>query len=72
MRVILPLLPHRLDEYPLGALTVPLAIEHALPGAEVEFAFGDGHDDFMTDSQGSEVRRRVVLASAGVVTIILG
>jgi hypothetical protein len=26
----------------------------------------------MTDSQGSEVRRRVVLASAGVVTIILG
>src|SRR5690606_24690092 len=36
-----PLLPHDLDDDPLGALAVPLAVEHPLPGAKVQAAIGD-------------------------------
>src|SRR5919206_518127 len=41
------LLPHRLDQHALGALSIPFTVKPALPGTEIQFAFRHRHDDFV-------------------------
>src|SRR3712207_3233960 len=67
-----PLLPHRLDDDALRALPVPLAVEDALPRAEVQTPIGDWDDDLVANGQRSEMRGRVVLPGAAVVAVPLG
>ena len=62
-------LTHRLEEDPLWPLSIPLAVEDALPGAEVEPARGDGDDDLVMNEQGLQVRIPVVFA--GVVMFVV-
>src|SRR4051812_7937824 len=45
------LLSHRLEQHALGALTVPLTVEHSLPRTEIELPFCYGHDHFVPDRQ---------------------
>jgi hypothetical protein len=40
------LLANDLDQHPLGAPAIELAVENLLPGAKIQVAFGDGHDHF--------------------------
>src|SRR5687768_4070318 len=63
---------HRLEHDPLRTLPVPLAVEHALPGAEIESSGGDRHDHLVPDRERAEMRRRVVLTRAAVVAIGAG
>ena len=46
----------------LAALAVELGVEDALPGAQVEFAVGDGQCGFVVQEQRLQVRVAVVLA----------
>src|SRR5262245_57608847 len=59
-------LPDDLDEHPLGAVAVELAVEDLLPGAEVELPPGDRHDDLPAHDLALEVGVGVVLAGAVV------
>src|SRR5205823_8134336 len=63
--------PHGLEDDALGSLSIPFAIENALPGTEVEAPFGDGHDDFMAYCQRAQMCGGVVFAGAGVMPISL-
>src|SRR4051812_45973463 len=63
-------LAHGLEQNSFGTLAIPLAVEDALPGAEVEAAGGDGDDDLVADREGAEVGGGVVLARAGVVPVV--
>ena len=63
---------HGLDHYALWSLAIPLAVEDALPGAEVEFSRGNGDDHFVADREGAEVGRGVVFTGSGVVAIAVG
>jgi hypothetical protein len=51
------------------ALTVEFGVENLLLGAEVEFAVGDGDNDFVMDDQRFQVRVSVVFA--GLVMLIV-
>lgn len=55
-----PLLPNHLDQHPLPALAIKFAIENLLPGAQVQLAFGDRHDDFPAHDGALEVGVGVV------------
>src|SRR3954462_1932520 len=65
------LLPHRLEQYTLRSLAVPLAVEYALPRTEIELPFRNGHDHFVPDRQRTQMRRSVVFARAAIVPVIL-
>src|SRR5882724_11615122 len=54
----------------LSASPVEFAVENLFPGSEVEFAFGDGDDDFAAHDLALEMRVGVVFA--GPVVGILG
>src|SRR5262245_12379812 len=60
------LFPDDLDQHPLGAAAVELAVEDLLPGAEVEPAAGDGDDDLAAHHLALVVGVGVVLAGAVV------
>src|SRR3954470_6564063 len=55
-------LPEHLDDHPLGAPAVELAVEDLLPRPQVEPAVGYRHDHLMMDEQVLQVRVAVVLA----------
>src|SRR4051812_25782618 len=63
------LLTHRLDDHPLGTSAIPFSIEDSLPRSQIELTGGDGDDDFMADGERTEVRGRIVLTRARVVTV---
>ena len=63
-------LPDDLDQHAFGPLSVEFAVEDLLPGAEVEFAFGDGDDRFPAHDLAFHMRIGVVLAGAGVVFVL--
>src|SRR5690606_39888470 len=56
------LLPHHLDDDPLGAPAVPFAVEDPLPRAKVEAAVSYRNDHFVADRKAAEVGGAVVLA----------
>src|SRR5260370_4106668 len=56
-----PSSPQHLDDHPLFALTVPFAVEDSLPGAKIELAGGDRHDDLVAYRQAAQMGRGVVL-----------
>ena len=66
------LLPDDFDQDALAALAVKFTVEDLLPGAEVEFAFGDGDYDFAAHYLALEVGVGVVLAGAVVVVMFDG
>ena len=54
----------------LAPATVELAVEDLFPGAEVEFAFGDGNDDFPPHDLSFQVRVGVVFTGAVVPVLV--
>src|SRR3954453_3277209 len=62
-------LPNHLDDHPLGAPAVELAVEDLLPRPQVEPAVGDRHDHLVVDEQVLQVRVAVVLAAAVVAVV---
>ena len=67
-----PLFADDLDQHPLAAAAVELAVENLLPRAEVEFAFRDRDDDFPAHDLALHVGVGVVLAGAVVVVAANG
>ena len=63
-------LPDHLDQHPLRPSAVELAVEDLLPGAEVELAVGDRHDDLAAHDLPLHVGVGVVLAGAVVVVAL--
>src|SRR5260370_12925989 len=61
-----PLLAEHLDDHPFPALSIPLAVEHALPGPEIELPAGDGHDHLVPDCEAAQVRGGIVLPGLAV------
>src|SRR5690349_21040566 len=61
------LLPDDLDQDPLRAPSVELAVEDLLPRAEIELSIGDGHNDLAPHDLPLVVGVGVVLAGAIVV-----
>src|SRR6185437_5706835 len=64
------LFPHHLDDHPLAPLTVKLRIVDLLPGTEVEFPLGDGHDHLVVHQQALEMG--VAVGFAGAVVLVVG
>ena len=62
--------PNDFDEGAFAAAAVKFAVEDLLPGTEVQFAFGDGDDDFAAHDLAFHVGVGVVLA--GAVVAVLG
>ena len=60
-------LPNDLDQHALSAAAVEFAVEDLFPRAEIEFAFGDGDDDFAAHDLAFQVGVGVVFAGAVVV-----
>jgi hypothetical protein len=65
------LLTNNLYKHSLAAVPVELPVKDLFPWAEVEFAFGDGDDDFAAHDLAFEVGVCVVFAGA-VVMILAG
>src|SRR5262245_40221451 len=63
-------LPDDLHQHPLVPVAIELAVEDLFPGAEVEFALGDGADDFPAHDLPLEVGVGVVFAGAVVVVVV--
>src|SRR5216117_3812183 len=55
------LFSQHLDDHPLLPPTVPLPVEHPLPGTQVELAARDRHDHLVADREAAQVRGGVVL-----------
>jgi hypothetical protein len=64
--------PDHLDQHPLRAPAVELAVENLLPRAEVELAVGDRHDHLAAHDLPLVVGVAVVLARAVVVVALAG
>ena len=64
------LLTNNLYKHSLAAVPVELPVKDLFPWAEVEFAFGDGDDDFAAHDLAFEVGVGIVFA--GAVVMILG
>ena len=58
------LVSNYLDEHSLSAAAVEFAVEDLFPRAEIEFAFGDGDDDFAAHDLTLEVGVSIVFAGA--------
>lgn len=58
------LLTNDLDQYPLAAATVELAVKNLLPGAKIEAALGDGHHHFPPHDLTFQVSIAVILTGA--------
>ncbi len=65
------LLTNHLHHHPLGPSPVEFAVEDLFPGAEVEFAFGDGNDDLPAHDLAFVMGVGVVFAGA-IVGVTLG
>lgn len=50
------------DEHAFPAAAVEFAVENLFPGTEIEFAFGDGDNDFAAHDLAFEMRVGVVFA----------
>src|SRR3990170_3154334 len=66
----LPLFPDDLDEHPLRAVAIELAVEDLLPRAEVERAVGGRDDDLAAHDLALVMRVAVVFAGAIVVVAL--
>src|SRR5258705_2488758 len=66
------LLSHRLKKHSLGALAVPLSVEHPLPRAKIELPLGHRHDHLVSNRKRAQMRRGVVFAGTAVVPVVLG
>src|SRR5690606_31715145 len=60
---------HRLQDHAFRTLSIPLPVEHSLPGTEIQPACGDRNDHLVSDRQRTQVRRRVVLTRARIVAV---
>jgi len=69
-RLLKSLLPNDFHQRPLPASAIELAIKDLFPRAEVEFAFGNGYDNFASHDLPFHVGIRVILA--GAVMEVLG
>src|SRR5215831_329922 len=65
------LVAENLDDDTLAALSVPLTIEHPLPGAKVQLSLGDRHDHLVTHREAAQVGGGVVLPGL-IVPVTLG
>src|SRR5262245_60341437 len=63
-------LPDDLDQHPLRAVAVELAVENLLPRPEVEFPLRDGDHNFPAHDLPLQVGVGVVLAGAVVVVVV--
>src|ERR1700692_3788105 len=63
------LLSHYLNDDALVALAIELGVENLLPGAEIEFAVRDRHDNFVVDDQRLQVGVSIVFA--GLVMLVV-
>jgi len=61
--------PNNLHQHPLASPSVEFSIEDLFPGAEVQFAFGNGHHDFAAHDLAFHVGIRIILSRAVVVVL---
>ena len=66
-----PLLPDDFDQRAFASSAIPLSVEDLFPRAEIEFAFGDGDNDFAAHHLPFEVSIGVILTGV-VVTVLAG
>src|ERR1017187_9948420 len=59
-----PLLAHGLENEPFIALPVKFRVEATLPWTQIQFPRRDGHDHFVMNQQGLQMRVSVTFAGA--------
>ena len=62
---------HCLEKNSLGSLSVPLAIENALPRTKIETTGGYRNNYFVTDRERAQVRGGIVFTGSGVVPVFV-
>ena len=61
--------PYDFDQHPLSAATVELAVKNLLPRSKVQFAFGNGYNDFTAHNLAFHMGVGIILACPVVLVL---